>query len=72
MEMPELKKALTDQGRPDILIAVGGVIPPQDFDAVRKAGANAIFPPGTVIGEAAVELIDDLNEQLGYAQKKKV
>lgn len=70
--VPELKKALTDQGRPDILIAVGGVIPPQDFDAVRKAGANAIFPPGTVIGEAAVELIDDLNEQLGYAQKKKV
>lgn len=68
--VPALKQALADQGRPDILIAVGGVIPPQDFDAVRAAGASAIFPPGTVIGEAAVQLIDDLNERLGYAQKK--
>jgi methylmalonyl-CoA mutase len=68
--VPELKQALVEQGRPDILIAVGGVIPPQDFDAVRQAGANAIFPPGTVIGEAAIDLIEDLNARLGYAQKK--
>ena len=40
-------------GRDDILIVVGGVIPPQDFDALRAAGAAAIFPPGTVIADAA-------------------
>jgi methylmalonyl-CoA mutase len=68
--VPALKAALDAKGRPDILIAVGGVIPPQDFDAVRAAGADAIFPPGTVIGEAAITLMDDLNERMGYAQKK--
>ncbi len=64
--VPELKAALAKQGRDDILIVVGGVIPPQDFDALYKAGATAIFPPGTVIAEAADNLIDTLNKQLGY------
>src|SRR3712207_7046263 len=41
-------------GRDDIMIVVGGVIPPQDFEALRAAGAAAIFPPGTVIADAAV------------------
>ena len=58
--VPELKQALDRQGRSDILIVAGGVIPPDDFDAVLKAGAAAIFPPGTVIPEAAEELIDRL------------
>ena len=58
--VPELKEALKRRERDDILIIVGGVIPPQDFDAVLKAGATAIFPPGTVIGEAAEKLIDTL------------
>ncbi len=65
--VPELKAALTKQGRDDILIVVGGVIPPQDFDALYKAGATAIFPPGTVIAEAANSLMDELNKRLGYA-----
>lgn len=58
--VPELKEALKRREHDDILIIVGGVIPPQDFDAVLKAGATAIFPPGTVIGEAAEKLIDTL------------
>lgn len=66
--VPELKQALADVGRPDIMIVAGGVIPPQDFDEVRKAGASAIFPPGTVIPDAALDLLDDLNKQLGYSQ----
>ncbi len=67
--VPELRKALDSLGRSDILIVVGGVIPPQDYEAVYKAGAKAIFPPGTVISEAAKTVIEDLNHQLGYAQK---
>ncbi len=66
--VPELKQALAEAGRPDIMIVAGGVIPPQDFEAVLKAGASAIFPPGTVIPDAAFELLEDLNKQLGYAQ----
>ena len=48
------------------MIVVGGVIPPQDFDALTAAGAAAIFPPGTVIGEAAIGLLEKLNKALGY------
>jgi methylmalonyl-CoA mutase len=47
------------------MIVVGGVIPPQDFDALRDAGASAIFPPGTVIADAAGELIEQLDERVG-------
>jgi methylmalonyl-CoA mutase len=68
--VPELKAELAKQGRPDIMIVVGGVIPPQDFDALRKAGAAAIFPPGTVIAEAAEKLMQDLRVSLGYAPKQ--
>ena len=56
--VPELRDALAELGRPDILIVVGGVIPPQDFDALRAAGAAAIYPPGTIIAEAAAEMLD--------------
>jgi methylmalonyl-CoA mutase len=55
--VPELKAALDKRGGDGVLIAVGGVIPPDDFEALRRAGADAIFPPGTVIAEAALELI---------------
>ncbi len=58
--IPELKDALGKLGRDDILIVAGGVIPPQDFDAVLKAGAAEIFPPGTVIPEAAERLVERL------------
>jgi methylmalonyl-CoA mutase len=67
--VPELKAELERQGRPDIMIVVGGVVPPQDFEPVKKAGAEAIFPPGTVIAEAAEDLIRKLNQRLGHAQK---
>jgi len=67
--VPELKAALAKAGRPDIMIVVGGVIPPQDFDALIEAGASAIFPPGTVIADAAEKLLEELNRRLGYAQR---
>ncbi|MGO9360289.1 MAG: cobalamin-dependent protein, partial [Xanthobacteraceae bacterium] len=66
--VPELKAALKKQGRDDIMIVIGGVIPPQDYDALFKAGAEAIFPPGTVIAEAAEELIHKLSARLGHAE----
>ncbi|MBN8532705.1 MAG: methylmalonyl-CoA mutase [Rhizobiales bacterium] len=66
--VPALKSALVAEGGADIMIVVGGVIPPQDFAAVMEAGATAIFPPGTNIAEAAASLLDGLNQKLGYAQ----
>ncbi|MFN8125730.1 MAG: methylmalonyl-CoA mutase [Candidatus Nanopelagicales bacterium] len=62
--VPALRAALDELGRPDILIVVGGVIPPDDFDALRAAGAAAIFPPGTVIADAALELLSDIDSQV--------
>lgn len=67
--VPELKGALAKAGRPDIMIVVGGVIPPQDFAALIEAGASAIFPPGTVIADAAEKLLEELNGRLGYVQR---
>ncbi|WP_078312011.1 MULTISPECIES: methylmalonyl-CoA mutase [unclassified Mycobacterium] len=64
--VPALRQALADVGRPDIMIVVGGVIPPGDFDELYEAGAAAIFPPGTVISEAAIGLLHKLAERLGY------
>lgn len=64
--VPALKKALADEGREDIMIVVGGVVPPQDYDELYASGASAIFPPGTVISEAAEGLIHELNGKLGY------
>ena len=61
--VPELKGELAKQGRPDIMIVVGGVVPPQDYDALIKAGAEAIFPPGTVIADAAEKLLKTLNKR---------
>ncbi|TKB12905.1 MAG: methylmalonyl-CoA mutase [Mesorhizobium sp.] len=58
--IPELKEALRKLGHGDMLIVAGGVIPPQDYDAVLKAGAAEIFPPGTVIPQAADRLMDRL------------
>jgi methylmalonyl-CoA mutase len=66
--VPELKAALAQEGRDDIMIVVGGVVPPRDYDALKKAGAEAIFPPGTVIAEAADALLDALDRRLGHGQ----
>jgi methylmalonyl-CoA mutase len=64
--VPAVKQALELGGRPDIMVVVGGIIPAADHEALRDAGAAAIFPPGTVISDAAAELIRDLNQRLGY------
>ena len=61
--VPALKKALTELGRPDILIVAGGVIPPDDYDALFAEGAADIFGPGTVVADAAVSLLDRLESQ---------
>jgi methylmalonyl-CoA mutase len=63
--VPELKAALAELGRPDIMVVVGGVIPPQDYDALHQAGAVAVFPPGTVIHTAAADLLRRLADELG-------
>lgn len=62
--VPQLKKALVELGRGDILIVVGGVIPPQDYEALMEAGASHIFGPGTIIAEAAVALLNGLIKKL--------
>ncbi len=64
--VPALREALDEVGRPDIMIVVGGVIPPGDFEALYEAGAAAIYPPGTVIADAAIGLLNKLAERLGY------
>jgi len=63
--VPQLKAALAGAGRSDILIVVGGVIPPVDIEPLKQAGATAIFPPGTVIADAAVELLGELERRTG-------
>jgi methylmalonyl-CoA mutase len=67
--VPALSEALRAAGRSDVLLVVGGVIPGEDFEALKAAGAAAIFPPGTNIPEAAVTILDALNRKLGYAQR---
>lgn len=64
--LPALKKALEEQGRGDIMIVIGGVIPPDDVPTLKEMGAAAVFLPGTVIAESALELLEDLSQQLGH------
>ncbi|GAA3022151.1 methylmalonyl-CoA mutase [Streptosporangium longisporum] len=64
--VPALREALVGLGAEDVMIVVGGVIPPGDFEALRAAGASAIFPPGTVIADAARGLLADLLTRLGH------
>ena len=66
---PALKAALRQVGLGEAMIVVGGVIPEQDFKLLRAAGVDAIFPPGTVIAEAAMRLLEQLNQRLGYTQR---
>ncbi|MFE3260434.1 methylmalonyl-CoA mutase [Nocardia sp. NPDC059091] len=64
--VPALRQALADVGRPDIMVTVGGVIPPGDYDELYAAGAAGIFGPGTIIADAAIDLIKKLAAQLGH------
>jgi methylmalonyl-CoA mutase len=66
--VPALREALEDLGRGDIMIVVGGVIPPQDYPALYEAGAKAIFGPGTQIAEAAIDLLKKLDTNAGAKQ----
>jgi methylmalonyl-CoA mutase len=64
--LPQLRQALTDHGRPDIMVVVGGVIPPDDVATLKEMGAAAVFLPGTVIAESALDLLEKLSGQLGH------
>jgi methylmalonyl-CoA mutase len=64
--VPALKQALADLGRDDIMVVVGGVIPPDDVPTLLEVGAAAVFPPGTVIAESALDLLEKLSAQLGH------
>jgi methylmalonyl-CoA mutase len=64
--VPALRDELVALGRDDIMIVVGGVVPPGDYDALRAAGASAIFGPGTVIADAAADLVRALSEAHGH------
>jgi methylmalonyl-CoA mutase len=68
--VPELKAELAKLGRKDIMVVVGGVIPPEDFAALKDMGVAAIFTPGTTVPQAAISVIERLNELLGYAQEQ--
>ncbi|WP_326955950.1 methylmalonyl-CoA mutase [Amycolatopsis sp. NBC_01286] len=61
--VPALRHELAELGRADIMVVVGGVIPPQDYPALREAGAAAIFGPGTVLADAAIDLLGQLAAQ---------
>ena len=64
--LPALKQALADQGRPDIMIVIGGVIPPDDVPTLKQMGAAEVFLPGTVIADSALDLLARLREQLDH------
>jgi methylmalonyl-CoA mutase len=64
--VPALRDALAELGADDVLVVVGGVIPPDDVPTLLDMGAAAVFPPGTVIAEAAQELLRTLAQRLGH------
>jgi methylmalonyl-CoA mutase len=64
--VPQLRAELAKLDRADILVTCGGVIPPQDYDALRAAGAVAIYPPGTSVATSAIEVLGILGAQLGH------
>jgi methylmalonyl-CoA mutase len=64
--LPALKKALAEQGRDDIMVVIGGVIPPDDVPTLKEMGAAAVFLPGTVIAESALDLLARLRAALGH------
>ncbi len=62
--LPALKQALAEQGREDIMVVIGGVIPPDDVPTLKEMGAASVFLPGTVIAESALDLLAKLRDQL--------
>ncbi|RST73762.1 methylmalonyl-CoA mutase [Siminovitchia acidinfaciens] len=70
--LPKLVEELRKIGREDIIVVIGGVIPPQDYDFLRANGASAIFGPGTVIPVAAQKVIEEIYERLGYEEAGEI
>jgi methylmalonyl-CoA mutase len=64
--LPQLREALDDLGRPDIMVVIGGVIPAQDYAYLREHGASAIFGPGTVVPVAAQKVLEELDARLEH------
>jgi methylmalonyl-CoA mutase len=64
--VPALRDALAELGADDVLVVVGGVIPPDDVPTLKEMGAAAVYQPGTVIAEAAQDLLRTLSERLGH------
>ena len=64
--LPMLVEELKKRGREDIIVVAGGVIPPQDYAFLKEQGASLVFGPGTLIPVAAVKILKELNERLGY------
>ncbi|USQ77267.1 methylmalonyl-CoA mutase [Ornithinimicrobium cryptoxanthini] len=64
--LPALRQALAEQGREDIMVVIGGVIPPDDVATLREMGAADVFLPGTVIADSALSLLERLNANLGH------
>ncbi len=64
--LPALRAALAEQGRDDIMVVIGGVIPPDDVPTLLEMGAAEVFLPGTVIAQSALSLLATLREQLGH------
>jgi len=69
---PELKAELEKLGRGEIMMVVGGVVPPDDVQTLKDMGAAAVYAPGAVVAETAIDMLTKLNERLGYAQPEKV
>ena len=67
--LPALKTALAEAGRDDIMVVIGGVIPPDDVPTLQEMGAAAVFLPGTVIAESALDLLAKLREQLDHRRR---
>jgi methylmalonyl-CoA mutase len=66
--IPALRRALESHGGGDIMIVVGGVIPPEDVETLKQMGAACVYPPGGVIADIAQDVLSALNQRLGYAQ----
>ena len=60
--VPQVIQELEKLGRPDIMVVVGGVIPPQDYQFLYDAGAAAIFGPGTIVSDSAIKMLELLIE----------
>ncbi len=68
---PALRAALKERGRDDIMIVIGGVVPPEDVPTLKEMGAAAVYPPGGAIADIARDLLDALNARLGYKQRER-